>query len=185
MEDSLKYRKTKVAQEPNWNFPANHPVEAPPLSIKPARNNDIPGICEIDKLCRLPEWTSASYASCIKDKRADFLVATLQDDFSGAVGFYVARTLNRKLEILKIAVRPRDQGRGIGQQLLTEGLERGSGRQAQECLLEVRPTNRTAVDLYRRNGFRVITVHRNYYRAPCEDALVMVRGFRMTGQART
>ena len=126
----------------------------------------------------------SSYASCIEDKRADFLVTHLQDDFPNTAGFYVARTLNRKLEILKIAVQPWDQRRGIGDQLLTEGLKRGLCRQARQCFFEVRPTNWKAADFYRRNGFRVITVHRNYYLHPCEEALVMFR-VTMTGQAQT
>ena len=44
---------------------------------------------------------------------------------------------------------------------------------AEALTLEVRKSNRTAIELYKSYGFREEAVRKNYYENPAEDALIM------------
>lgn len=77
-----------------------------------------------------------------------------------------------ELHVLKVATHPLYQGRGLATELLQEArleVERGHGR---GIILEVRPSNRRALLLYRRLGYHVLGRRPRYY-GDGEDALVM------------
>jgi [ribosomal protein S18]-alanine N-acetyltransferase len=70
-------------------------------------------------------------------------------------------------------VRPEYRGGGLGRRLLAIALTLGERRGARVALLEVRASNRPAIELYRSMGFAPVAVRRNYYSQPSEDALVL------------
>ena len=77
-----------------------------------------------------------------------------------------------ELHVLKVATHPMYQGIGIASTLLAEAAweaRRGHGR---GIILEVRPANHRAVQLYRHIGYHVIGRRPRYY-SDGEDALVM------------
>lgn len=59
----------------------------------------------------------------------------------------------RRAWILTLAVRPKYRGMGIGQELMTKGLEALAKAGAEETLLTVAPDNSKAISLYERFGF--------------------------------
>ncbi len=78
--------------------------------------------------------------------------------------------------LLNITVRPDLQGQGLGRRLLDRVclLAREAGMPA--VLLEVRPSNRNALSVYRHVGFAEIGLRKNYYPAAGqtrENAIVM------------
>jgi len=52
-------------------------------------------------------------------------------------------------------------------------LEDSAEKGAQSVILEVRRSNRAAIALYEKFGFRQAAVRKNYYENPEEDALLM------------
>jgi len=77
-----------------------------------------------------------------------------------------------ELHVLKVASHPIHQGRGLATSLIEEArgeAERASGR---GLILEVRPSNRRALGLYRFLGFHVLGRRPRYY-SDGEDALMM------------
>lgn len=84
-----------------------------------------------------------------------------------AKGYAVAHAVADEVEILTIGVDPTSRRCGIGRALLHALLE-GATR----AFLEVRRSNDAARALYRRGGFIVSGVRKEYYRDG-EDALVM------------
>lgn len=86
------------------------------------------------------------------------------------VGFLALQDLSGELEITNIAVLPTYQGRGYAS-LLMEKL----ATQRQPIFLEVRASNMVAQGLYRKYGFDVVGQRKNYYHAPVEDAVLMMR----------
>ena len=76
--------------------------------------------------------------------------------------------------VLDIGVDRRYQGRGHGAALLRRAMDDAQVAGARRLLLEVRPSNRQAVEFYLRFGFTQIGVRRGYYPAAAgrEDALV-------------
>ena len=77
--------------------------------------------------------------------------------------------------LLNLSVARDRQRAGFGWRTLEWMAEVARGYGARTMLLEVRPSNESAVRMYQRYGFEKIGVRRGYYPAPAgrEDALVM------------
>jgi ribosomal-protein-alanine N-acetyltransferase len=77
--------------------------------------------------------------------------------------------------VLNICIASGHQGRGHGRRLLRSLLQIARGRGAERVFLEVRPSNRAAIELYHQEGFNEIGRRPRYYPSHegREDALVM------------
>ena len=78
-------------------------------------------------------------------------------------------------ELCNLMVPPRFLGKRVGRLLLAQCLEVARQRQLTRVFLEVRHSNHRAIRFYRRNGFRIVSRRKDYYRDPPEDAWVMER----------
>jgi ribosomal-protein-alanine N-acetyltransferase len=78
-----------------------------------------------------------------------------------------------ELHVLSVATLPAEQGQGMGRALLAYALTFANERQVRLVLLEVRESNRRAIDLYRSFGFRVTGTRPRYYADNFEDAIEM------------
>lgn len=88
-----------------------------------------------------------------------------------AAGFLVLRqTAPGEAELLNLAVSPDARRRGVARALLSR-LPAGPV----SIFLEVRESNVIAQRLYESAGFRVISRRPEYYQAPSEAAIVMLR----------
>ena len=88
-------------------------------------------------------------------------------------GFALLQVIAGEAELLTIAVHPIAQGKGIGQQLMSDWQ---AVLQATEAFMEVAADNVTARNLYIRNGFAEVARRKSYYaRKPgvSVDAIVM------------
>ncbi len=92
-------------------------------------------------------------------------------------GFVLVRVVADEAEILTIAVRPGERGRGYGRMLMDEALRRLHRAGASHCFLEVDQANAPAVSLYRSLGFAVTGERRNYYSggAPGDGTALVMR----------
>jgi ribosomal-protein-alanine N-acetyltransferase len=91
-------------------------------------------------------------------------------------GYFLLMNAVDELHILNITVRPDLQGSGLGRVLLNKVVSLARAENMQSVLLEVRPSNQRALDVYRHVGFVQIGVRKNYYPAGAaarEDAIVM------------
>jgi len=82
--------------------------------------------------------------------------------------------------LLVVAVAPSEQRRGLGSKLLRWCENQSRQRGVNGMLLEVRPSNRSAVRFYERHGFVPIGLRRSYYPADKgkrEDAMMMQKTF--------
>ena len=78
-------------------------------------------------------------------------------------------------DVMTIAVAPSARGRGLGRRLLDELETRARAGRAASVMLEVRADNATAIQLYDRAGYTVVSTRRRYYQPGDVDALVMRR----------
>lgn len=81
-----------------------------------------------------------------------------------------------EVNLLNIAVRAEVQRRGIARQFLQHCLGEFAEQGMKHCFLEVRRSNRAALELYRQLGFNGIGERKNYYPVAGgrEDALVLL-----------
>jgi len=133
---------------------------------------DLDAVVEIERAVQSFPWTRGNFADALA---AGYDAWVLRS--AGQVrGFYVSMAAPDLAHLLVIAVAPGAQRRGLGGRLLSHCEERVRRSGSEALLLEVRPSNATAVEFYRRRGYLQIGVRRGYYpagRSEREDALVM------------
>jgi ribosomal-protein-alanine N-acetyltransferase len=88
--------------------------------------------------------------------------------------YLIAWFVADEVHLGNVAVAPEHRRQGLAQQLMDELIEAGRRRGARLVTLEVRRSNRSAQDLYRKNGFYTVMIRRGYYQDR-EDALVMIK----------
>ena len=69
-------------------------------------------------------------------------------------------------EILSIATIEKYRNKGIAQELLDK-------IKTKDIFLEVRESNQTAINFYKKNNFKEISIRKNYYSEPTENAIIM------------
>ena len=88
------------------------------------------------------------------------------------MGFLIVRCLPEEWEIENIVVDQRGRRRGIGSSLVRQLLAEAQAGGLASIILEVRESNRPAIQLYENIGFRQEGRRRYYYQNPQEDALL-------------
>lgn len=100
----------------------------------------------------------------------------LRDDEGALVGYFLLMEVVDEGHLLNVAVDSCHQGQGIGLYLLEKVMACARGLSMQSVLLEVRPSNLRALQIYERYGFAQIGRRKAYYPAhdgQREDAIVM------------
>lgn len=88
-------------------------------------------------------------------------------------GFIILHIVDDEADVQHLAVDSSLNGRGGGRALLQEALIRLAICEVKLVFLEVRASNKRALDLYERVGFRKVGVRAGYYSDVGEDAVVM------------
>lgn len=91
-------------------------------------------------------------------------------------GYIVFWIVADEIHILNLAVAPAQRRRGTAKHLVQSALEKAYAKGARIAYLEVRASNVAAQKLYSGLGFTGISVRRNYYDGPVEDAVIMELG---------
>jgi ribosomal-protein-alanine N-acetyltransferase len=89
------------------------------------------------------------------------------------MGYIIFWLIGDEAQINKVAIQPASQGKGYGEQALRYVIERLRESQARLVTLEVRTSNRPAIALYRKLGFNILGIRKDYYSNPAEDAYLM------------
>lgn len=104
------------------------------------------------------------------------LVAELEGQVAAKIlGFSVFYRVDEEAELWNIAVTPRYRRQSIARALLQSAFPILSAAGAKKLFLEVRCSNRPAMELYHSVGFTLLARRKEYYHNPTEDALVLVR----------
>jgi ribosomal-protein-alanine N-acetyltransferase len=94
------------------------------------------------------------------------------------VGFMVYELHKTRIHVLNFAVAPGYRRRGVGSQMLAKLTGKLSSQRRTRIVLEVRETNLSAQLFFRENGFRAVSVLKEYYADSPEDAYMMQYRFR-------
>jgi [ribosomal protein S18]-alanine N-acetyltransferase len=174
-----------VSADPNFK---------PGYVLRYMRLEDIPQVVEIDKLSFPMPWSPRSYSFEISDNNAGHMIVleipttastdrglmgvlhrlrgqpTVPTTITGYGGFWL---IEGEAHISTIAVHPAYRSHGLGELLLAGMLERGMALKAEYAVLEVRVSNESAINLYRKYEFEIVGQRKNYYRDNNEDAYLM------------
>lgn len=87
------------------------------------------------------------------------------------VGYLISNAVAGETELLRIAISESMRGMGIGKNLMRAYMAYMS-KHCGKSFLEVRSKNTVARRLYESMGFRAISIRKNYYSNPVEDAAI-------------
>lgn len=133
---------------------------------------DLPEVLALERQVQTHPWRPSSFEDCLRGRHHCWL-AKHNDEL---LGFVVLGWAGGEAELLNIAVHPTRQGQGIGRSLLHAAIELAQP-QADMMFLEVRVSNRKALQFYYHEDFFEVGLRRDYYPSTNgrEDALVLTR----------
>ncbi|BET14664.1 ribosomal protein S18-alanine N-acetyltransferase [Fusobacterium vincentii] len=135
--------------------------------IKKLTNNDIDYIEQVFNLEKEIFKNSAfskSYLNTLIKGDNSFIYIYLIDD--KVCGYLIILDSIDVYEILAIATVEEYRNKGIAQELLAK-------IRIKNIFLEVRESNQTAINFYKKNKFKEISIRKNYYSKPAENAIIM------------
>jgi [ribosomal protein S18]-alanine N-acetyltransferase len=138
------------------------------LEIRPLVYGDLPSVLSIERRAFSTPWSLAMFVLELSKPSGICLAAS---DRSGLVGYLVCSRYADVWHLMNVAVDPQRRREGVATQLI-ERLFDVAGF-ADRYTLEVRTSNRGAIAMYERFGFRAAGHRRRYYHDNGEDALIM------------
>lgn len=141
--------------------------------IRPLSLDDLPALMAYEEGLFGPDrWSEALYRDDIgRVDRQWWALESPDGEFAGWAGVM----LGAQADLLTIGIVPAWQGHGWGALLLRWAIENARTAGARELFLEVRVTNKVALNLYRSIGFVEIGVRRRYYRDGIDAAVMQLR----------
>jgi [ribosomal protein S18]-alanine N-acetyltransferase len=144
------------------------------MEIVRMSTNDIPDVSRIERASFTTVWpTDAFYNELSTNKLAHYFVGKLEGRIVAYGGIWV---ILEDSHITTVAVDPNLRGRGLGEAMVLKLIDEGIERGAAWMTLEVRTSNVSAQQLYRKYGFTTVTTRKGYYSDDNENALVMWAG---------
>lgn len=132
---------------------------------------DLKAVARIEKAAYQFPWNLGIFRDCLL---AGYYSIVL--DVGGAVtGFAIMSTAASEAHVLNICVHPGARRFGYGRRMLNALILKAHALEVEQVFLEVRPSNKAALNLYRSAGFAEIGVRPAYYQAEFgrEDAVVL------------
>ncbi len=143
------------------------------LYIASVKRENIRAIAELEKVCFSQPWSKQAISDSFENG-TKFFAAVKGKRLLGYVG------INCVLDegyITNIAVLPQFRRQGIADALIERIFSLAKDTRLSFVSLEVRESNKAAISLYTKKGFKPEGKRRNFYREPAEDAIIMTKRF--------
>lgn len=141
------------------------------MTLAPMTRSHLRRVTEIERAVFSDPWTWRDFARARKRNDGLCWVALVKREVAGYV---VGSLIDGEFHLENFAIAPGFQHAGLGRKTLEAAFDRLDAK-AQVISLEVRMSNRTAIDLYKKMGFETVAIQKAYYARPCEDALIMLK----------
>jgi ribosomal-protein-alanine N-acetyltransferase len=144
------------------------------ITIDVMRKGDIDQVLAIEHASFSMPWSRNLFLSEFRSPTVSNLLVALADGHVRfVVGFIVFWLVEDEMHILNLAVAPAFREQGIARKLALAAIKRAGAKGAKRAFLEVRASNDVAQKLYASLGFTGMSIRREYYDQPVEDAVVM------------
>jgi len=143
------------------------------LTAAPMTTADLDDVWALERSVFPYPWTRGNFADSLG---SGYDCWTVRDAAGELVGYYLLMYALDEAHLLDVAVAAKRQGEGLGRRLLDQLAGRARSQGMTSILLEVRPSNERALEVYRRHGYIHIGRRKGYYPAGPEgreDAIVM------------
>jgi ribosomal-protein-alanine N-acetyltransferase len=143
------------------------------LNYEPMRESDIDEVVALEESVYPYPWSRGNFADSLA---SGYHAWVLRNQSMQLMGYFLVMQMVDEAHLLNVAVAQEWQGQGLGRFLLNQSVACSRGLGLESMLLEVRPSNTRALELYERYGFEQIGRRKGYYPAggqQREDAIVM------------
>ena len=145
----------------------------PSTRIRAMGHDDLSLVSDIERRSYDFPWSHGVFRDCLL---AGYHCVVLERD-GRVAGYGILSIAAGEAHILNLCVDPGYRSHGYGEQLLDAILAQSRASNVREIFLEVRPSNVTALALYRKKGFHSVARRPAYYQASDgrEDAAVLAK----------
>lgn len=133
---------------------------------------DLDEVMKIERESFSLPWSRDSYLGEIKNSFANYMVCDYAGDIAAYGGIWV---VFEEAHITNVAVAKDFRGQGIGRALMEEFENIARAKHATRILLEVRPTNEAALNMYYKLQYVLTSLRKGYYTDNGEDAMIMTK----------
>lgn len=141
-------------------------------TIEPMETSQLSEVMELEKRTYPDSIWPASLFFCEINLNPSgiYFVALKNGKVIGYAGMWLKM---RQSHITTVVVDENYRGKGTGMSLVIKLLREAIKHKASHSILEVKKSNRAAIKLYKKLGFKEIGIRKNYYLEDKEDAVVM------------
>ncbi len=139
-------------------------------TISPMTPADLDAVATLERQVFTYPWSREMFRRELLRTDGNYLVAKRGSELIGYLG--LVRILD-EAHVTTISVRPDCRHRGVAMGLMLRMLDDLESSDVRWLTLEVRKSNRAAINLYHRFGFRVRGERKKYYLDNYEDAYIM------------
>lgn len=144
------------------------------LTVRNMNQEDSVQIAKLEQSIFPDAWTQKGIEETFSQPHSLIVVA---EEEQKILGYCILYYVLDEAEIARIAVSGEERQRGIGSRIL-EFCERSCAEKGvKKILLDVRESNEKARSFYEKHGFRKDGIRKRFYENPCEDAVLMSKGY--------
>lgn len=125
-------------------------------------------------------WREEEFVRVLRNRNCIGMVAELDDH---VVGYMIYELHKNRLHLLNFAVNKGHQRLKIGTRMIAKLTAKLTSQRRSRILLEVRETNLPCQLFFRKQGFRAVSVLRDFYEDTTEDAYVFQYRYRQDDPA--
>jgi ribosomal-protein-alanine N-acetyltransferase len=162
------------------------------LSFLPMTVTDLDSVLAIESVSHIHPWTRGNFsdslaaghwAYCVRPQLSDAVKGSYLDP-EILWAYCILFPAVDELHLLNITVSPKLRRLGIGIKMMNAMEGVAAQQNMPRIILEVRPSNESALKLYQRLGYEQIGVRKNYYPLDAasglrEDALVLTKSIKL------
>lgn len=145
----------------------------PCITIEAMTAETVEAVAALEQECFANPWSLDGLVEELSNPLAVFRVAFAEGQAAGYVGMH--HILDEGY-ITNIAVGEAHRRTGVATALMRDLMAYAAKHKMSMVTLEVRPSNKAALELYSRFDFREEGRRRDFYRNPTEDALILTCG---------
>lgn len=133
--------------------------------------DDLDSVMHIEDSSFNAPWSRYAFEyDLIHNPHAHYFVYILDEEIIGYAGLWIFETVGH---IVNMAVLEEHRRKGIARRLLEHTIAYGEELGVERFTLEVRMSNKPALELYRSYGFVDVGIRPRYYQDNREDAVIM------------
>jgi [ribosomal protein S18]-alanine N-acetyltransferase len=144
------------------------------INIADMEKKHLGKVLELDSKIAQHPWSMSMF---LEELELESFCRVLLDEYGEVIGYAVSRFQVDEWHLLTVGVNSDHRNIGFGSRLLNDLVRKVALNHDQAILLEVRSSNTTAINLYKKHSFKTLHIREGYYKSTsvAEDAVVMKR----------